>query len=260
MSALNVNGREHPVDADPDTPILWALRDTLGMTGTKFGCGAALCGACTVHLDGEAIRSCVTPISAAAGQKDHHDRSGDRRQRPCRCRRACRLGQARRGAVRLLPERPDHERHRVPEVAAARQAADRRRNRRRPWPATSAAAAPMPASAPPWPTPPHARLKEPPCCPISTTANCRARCSACWHAATAPDRRAAAPQLPEAGRRRRPGARRLSRTWPRRSRRPAAPEADAAAVGLRADRHQWRGHGDHQPAGVRPGRADRACR
>ena len=57
------------VDVDPGTPILWALRDTLGMTGTKFGCGAALCGACTVHLDGQAIRSCVTPISAAAGKK-----------------------------------------------------------------------------------------------------------------------------------------------------------------------------------------------
>ena len=68
MSALNVNGREHTVDADTDTPILWALRDTLGMTGTKFGCGAALCGACTVHLDGEAIRSCVTPISAVEGR------------------------------------------------------------------------------------------------------------------------------------------------------------------------------------------------
>jgi isoquinoline 1-oxidoreductase subunit alpha len=69
MIALNVNGREHTVDADPDTPILWALRDTLGMTGTKFGCGAALCGACTVHLDGEAIRSCSTAISEAAGKK-----------------------------------------------------------------------------------------------------------------------------------------------------------------------------------------------
>ena len=69
MSALNVNGREHTVDTDPGTPILWALHDTLGMTGTKFGCGAALCGACTVHLDGQAIRSCITPISAAAGKK-----------------------------------------------------------------------------------------------------------------------------------------------------------------------------------------------
>jgi len=69
MSQLNINGQSRQVDADPSTPILWALRDTLGMTGTKFGCGAALCGACTVHLNGQAIRSCVTPISAAAGQK-----------------------------------------------------------------------------------------------------------------------------------------------------------------------------------------------
>ena len=69
MSTLNINGQNRQVDADPATPILWALRDTLGMTGTKFGCGAALCGACTVHLNGQAIRSCVTPISAAAGQK-----------------------------------------------------------------------------------------------------------------------------------------------------------------------------------------------
>jgi len=69
MATLNVNGKDLTVDADPSTPILWALRDTLGMTGTKFGCGQALCGACTVHMNGSAIRSCVTPISAAAGQK-----------------------------------------------------------------------------------------------------------------------------------------------------------------------------------------------
>lgn len=69
MSTLHVNGREHTVDVAPDTPILWALRDTLGMTGTKFGCGAALCGACTVHLDGQAIRSCITPISVAQGRQ-----------------------------------------------------------------------------------------------------------------------------------------------------------------------------------------------
>jgi len=69
MSTLNVNGRERTVDIDPATPILWALRDTLGMTGTKFGCGAALCGACTVHLDGQAIRSCITPVSAVEGKK-----------------------------------------------------------------------------------------------------------------------------------------------------------------------------------------------
>ena len=65
---LVINGREHTVDADPAMPILWALRDTLGMTGTKFGCGAALCGACTVHLNGEAIRSCSTPIADAEGK------------------------------------------------------------------------------------------------------------------------------------------------------------------------------------------------
>ncbi len=69
MSTLNVNGRPHTVDVEPDTPVLWALRDALGLTGTKFGCGAAQCGACTVHLNGQAIRSCVTPVSAAEGQK-----------------------------------------------------------------------------------------------------------------------------------------------------------------------------------------------
>ncbi|MCK9986600.1 MAG: isoquinoline 1-oxidoreductase subunit alpha [Azoarcus sp.] len=69
MITLDINGHEHTLDVAPDTPLLWALRDTLGLTGTKFGCGAALCGACTVHLDGQAVRSCITPISAAAGKK-----------------------------------------------------------------------------------------------------------------------------------------------------------------------------------------------
>jgi isoquinoline 1-oxidoreductase alpha subunit len=69
MTALQVNGRAVNVDAAPDTPLLWVLRDHLGMNGTKFGCGASLCGACTVHLDGTATRSCVTPLSAAAGHK-----------------------------------------------------------------------------------------------------------------------------------------------------------------------------------------------
>jgi isoquinoline 1-oxidoreductase alpha subunit len=66
---VNINGTDTPVNADASTPILWALRDTLGLTGTKFGCGVAMCGACTVHLNGSAIRSCVTPLSAAVGQK-----------------------------------------------------------------------------------------------------------------------------------------------------------------------------------------------
>jgi isoquinoline 1-oxidoreductase alpha subunit len=69
MITLDVNGKAMKVDADPDTPILWVLRDSLGMTGTKFGCGMALCGACTVHLDGAPIRSCSTPVSAAAGKR-----------------------------------------------------------------------------------------------------------------------------------------------------------------------------------------------
>jgi isoquinoline 1-oxidoreductase subunit alpha len=67
--AITVNGIARTVDVDDDTPLLWVLRDVLGMTGTKFGCGLALCGACTVHLDGEPLRSCVTPISAAAGKR-----------------------------------------------------------------------------------------------------------------------------------------------------------------------------------------------
>lgn len=69
MLELNVNGKHHSVDVSPDTPLLWVIRETLGLTGTKFGCGMALCGACTVHLDGEAIRSCVTPVSRAVGKE-----------------------------------------------------------------------------------------------------------------------------------------------------------------------------------------------
>ena len=67
--SLNVNGHAHRVDADPQTPLLWVLRDDLGLTGTKFGCGVAQCGACTVHVDGQTTRSCVAPISAIAGRK-----------------------------------------------------------------------------------------------------------------------------------------------------------------------------------------------
>ena len=65
---LSVNGTEHSLDVEPDMPLLWALRETIGLTGTKFGCGIAACGACTVHLDGRAVRSCTLPSSAAAGK------------------------------------------------------------------------------------------------------------------------------------------------------------------------------------------------
>jgi isoquinoline 1-oxidoreductase subunit alpha len=67
--SLSVNGKTVSVDADPSTPLLWALRDNLSLTGTKFGCGMALCGACTVHVDGVATRACATPISTLAGKK-----------------------------------------------------------------------------------------------------------------------------------------------------------------------------------------------
>ncbi len=69
MISIVVNGKKQSINAGPDTPLLWVLRDTLGMTGTKFGCGAALCGACTVHLDGKPVRSCSTPVSAAVGKR-----------------------------------------------------------------------------------------------------------------------------------------------------------------------------------------------
>jgi isoquinoline 1-oxidoreductase alpha subunit len=69
MISLNVNGKAQQVDAEPDMPLLWALRENLHLTGTKFGCGQALCGACTVHLDGQPVRSCSLPLSAVGGRK-----------------------------------------------------------------------------------------------------------------------------------------------------------------------------------------------
>jgi isoquinoline 1-oxidoreductase alpha subunit len=69
MIKLNINGKDYEVDVRPDTPLLWVIRDNLGLTGTKFGCGIAQCGACTIHLNGAALRSCVTPVAAGAGKK-----------------------------------------------------------------------------------------------------------------------------------------------------------------------------------------------
>jgi isoquinoline 1-oxidoreductase subunit alpha len=69
MIKLTVNGQEHEVDAAPDTPLLWVLRDYVGLTGTKFGCGQALCGACTVHIDGQPVRACVTPVSTVGTRR-----------------------------------------------------------------------------------------------------------------------------------------------------------------------------------------------
>jgi isoquinoline 1-oxidoreductase alpha subunit len=69
MVSLSVNGKAHDIDVDPDTPLLWVLREQLGLTGTKYGCGIAACGSCTVHVDGEAVRSCAMPVSAMEGKK-----------------------------------------------------------------------------------------------------------------------------------------------------------------------------------------------
>lgn len=69
VTRCNVNGRSVNVQSDPSTPLLWVVRDELGLTGTKYGCGMAICGACTVHLDGEAVRACITPIEFAAGKR-----------------------------------------------------------------------------------------------------------------------------------------------------------------------------------------------
>ena len=69
MASLTINGKSQDIDAPDDMPLLWVIRDRLGMTGTKFGCGMAMCGACTAHLDGQPIRSCITPVSAAAGKR-----------------------------------------------------------------------------------------------------------------------------------------------------------------------------------------------
>ena len=179
MSALNVNGREYTIDADPGTPILWALRDTLGMTGTKFGCGAALCGACTVHLDGQAIRSCVTPISAAEGKKittieattDGSDRVGAAvhaawvKHDVAQCG-YCQSGQI-MSATAFLKSLPRGKRPTAAEIDAAMAGNLCRCGT---YARIRAAVAEAASS--------H-RLKDPPCCPISTTAKCRAPCSIC---------------------------------------------------------------------------------
>ena len=69
MASLDINGKKYDVDVEPDMPLLWVLRDELGLTGSKYGCGIALCGACTVHVDGEPTRACVLPVSAVAGKR-----------------------------------------------------------------------------------------------------------------------------------------------------------------------------------------------
>ena len=137
---LNVNGKTHTVDADPDMPLLYALRDDIGLNNPKFGCGLAQCGACTVHMDGQAIRSCITPVSSVGAAKvvtlgrPRHPREA--------ASAADRLYRGAGAAMRLLHQRLDHDGRRV----------SSRPRRSRPTPkskarskASSAAAAPMSA-------------------------------------------------------------------------------------------------------------------
>ncbi len=106
-TTLNINGKDVVVQSPPDTPLLWVLRDELDMTGTKYGCGIAQCGACTVHLNGQPMRSCQAPIGSLAGVKIATI-EGLGGAHPVQAA----VDQARRAAVRLLPVRPDHERRR----------------------------------------------------------------------------------------------------------------------------------------------------
>ena len=107
---LRVNGSEKKVSVSPETPLLWVLRDTLQLTGTKFGCGAGLCGACTVHVEGNPIRSCSTPVSQVAGRERNHDRR-TQSQRSASAARG--LDRRRSSAMRLLSDGTDHVRGRA---------------------------------------------------------------------------------------------------------------------------------------------------
>ena len=105
MVAFTVNGQRQEVDVAPDTPLLWVLREHLKLTGTKFGCGIAACGACTVHIDGEAVRSCAMPVSLVAGKSVTTIEGLSRRRQPSAAEGLDRRTSA---AMRLLPVRPDH--------------------------------------------------------------------------------------------------------------------------------------------------------
>ena len=135
--AIMVNGKRHRVDANADTPLLYVLRNELHLHGPRFGCGLGQCGACTVHLNGKAIRSCITPVAGVAGAGQDHDAGGARHasRSPIPSRR--RSSTSRR-AVRLLPERLPDDRRRAPERSPRRPT----RRSARSSPACSAAAAP----------------------------------------------------------------------------------------------------------------------
>jgi len=123
--SFNLNGSAVSVQSEPDTPLLWVIRDEIGLTGTKFGCGKAQCGSCTVHVNGSAVRACQTPVSSVSGKKSRHRRVALRRQlAPA----AESLDQAPGTSVRLLPVRSVDERRCT---AVQEQEPERRRYRRR---------------------------------------------------------------------------------------------------------------------------------
>ena len=109
---LSVNDKAVELAIDSNTPLLWALREHLSLTGTKYGCGIAQCGACTVHLDGKPVRACVTPVSAAVGKRITTIEGLGTKEDPHPVQ--ARLDRNRRPPVRLLPVRPDHVRRRAP--------------------------------------------------------------------------------------------------------------------------------------------------
>ena len=123
MVKLKVNHQDYAVEVSPDMPLLWVLRETLQLTGTKYGCGMALCGACTVHLDGEAVRSCITPVSRVVGKEVTTIRRGRTRPQPSTAAGLDRRGRA---AVRLLSVRAAYGRRCV---AARKSTSHRRRHR-----------------------------------------------------------------------------------------------------------------------------------
>ena len=106
MAKLNINGRTRDVDVPNDTPLLWVIREQVGLTGTKYGCGVAQCGACSVHINGEVLRSCSIPRRRR--QADRQDRHHRGPVGTTLASGAAGLGGARRAAMRLLPVRPDH--------------------------------------------------------------------------------------------------------------------------------------------------------
>ena len=122
MIQLTVNGKVHKLDVEPEMPLLWVLRDELKLTGTKYGCGIAQCGACTVHVDGQAVRSCVTPVGSVAGKKIV---TIEGLSKPGPAQGAEGVDRARGPAMRLLPDRDDHVRR----GAAAEEAEAHRRRR-----------------------------------------------------------------------------------------------------------------------------------